>query len=360
MGEENKNQQNKDKQVEAMSNSNEIDETTAMKQGSVWSSVLKWVLVFALLAFVCISKKDLMIDAIEQIKITPKWKIILCVLLGNLYFVFEGAVISSMTRTCDKKISYWDGLVCAYFCTFYRIATLGSGSGIAQIYFFNTKGIRADVGTGMTLTEYTFHKITIGIFGVVAFVLLILAGDKSVAKYAPYMLAGAVVISLICIFLFILSASKGFSDWVMKLGRKIVKKSEKLNEKLDKAQVSIDYLQAQGRLVWKDKTLFLLVVLLNILKLSAWYAIPAVFYAGNYGTQFMICLLLMSICNMVGCVMIAPSGVGTLDFVFAMFFGAIIPNGEALAAALVIYRMFTWMVPFAIGMIPAFTVKKKK
>ena len=61
----------------------------------------------------------------------------------------------------------------------------------------------------------------------------------------------------------------------------------------------------------------------------------------------------------VGCVMLAPSGVGTLDFVFALFFACVIPDGDAVAAALVIYRLFTWIVPFVIGLVPALAVRKR-
>ena len=62
------------------------------------------------------------------------------------------------------------------------------------------------------------------------------------------MFAGAVVISLICLFLFILTVSKKFSDLIMKLARKLVKQKSRLYPLLDKAQVSIDYLQEQGRI----------------------------------------------------------------------------------------------------------------
>ena len=62
---------------------------------------------------------------------------------------------------------------------------------------------------------------------------------------------------------------------------------------------------------------------------------------------------------MVGCVMLAPSGVGTLDFVFALFFACVIPDGDAVAAALVIYRLFTWIVPFVIGLVPTLAIRKR-
>ena len=145
----------------------------------------------------------------------------------------------------------------------------------------------------------------------------------------------------------------------MKLARKLVKQKSRLYPLLDKAQVSIDYLQEQGRIVWKDKRLFLTVVGLNFFKFACWYAIPGIFFAGSYSVTVATCLGLTAVCNMVGCVMLAPSGVGTLDFVFALFFACVIPDGDAVAAALVIYRLFTWIVPFVIGLVPALAVRKR-
>ena len=107
------------------------------------------------------------------------------------------------------------------------------------------------------------------------------------------------------------------------------------------------------------KRLFLTVVGLDFFKFACWYAIPGIFFAGSYSVTVATCLGLTAVCNMVGCVMLAPSGVGTLDFVFALFFACVIPDGDAVAAALVIYRLFTWIVPFVIGLVPALAVRKR-
>ena len=326
----------------------------------VLSSIIKWAVIFALLIFVFINYKTLIRDAMYEIQVTPIWKLVVCLILANLYFVAEGIIISFMTRTCDHRLTIWQGIVCAYMCTFYRIATLGSANGIAQLYYYNLHGIRVSTATGMAISQYTFQKITIGVMGVLSFGLLLLGGHAGIREYAGYMLAGAILITLVCLFLFILTVSKWFSDFVMMLARKIVKEKSRLYKQLDKAQTSIDYLQEQGRLVWKDKRLFLSVVLLDLFKFACWYAIPGIFFAGDYKASVLTCILLMAVCNMVGCVMLAPSGVGTLDFVFAIFFGSLIPDGESVAAALVIYRLFTWIIPFIFGIIPALTVKRKK
>ena len=184
-------------------------------QKMVLKSIAKWLVIFALIAFVCYKNQDLMLEALEEIQITPVWKLVVCLLLGNLYFIAEGCIISEMTNTCDHRLSVWQGITCAYLCTFFRIATLGSGTGVAQLYYYNLNGIRVSTATGMSLAQYTFQKITIGLFGVVSFLLLILSGHSGIRKYAWYMFAGAVVISLICLFLFILTVSKKFSDLIM-------------------------------------------------------------------------------------------------------------------------------------------------
>lgn len=328
------------------------------RRNQIIGNVIKWGLILGLLVFACYKNQDFMREAVAEVKEIPVWMLISCLLLANLYFLAEGTIISRMTSTGQPRLSIFKGVSCAYMCAFYRLATLGSGNGIAQLYYYNKNGIHVAESTGMSIAQYTFQKITIGVMGVVSFIGLLFFGERELIKYAGYMLAGVVVISVISGFLFVITVSKRISDFVMCIVRKIIKKKWKLYHRLDKAQEAIDNLQNQGRLVWKDKKLFIQVVLLNVIKFSCWYIIPGILFCDDYGVNVFICMMLMAVCNMLGCVMIAPSGVGTLDFVFAIFFGSIIPDGEYVAAAIVIYRFFTWIVPFVLGLIPAVFLHK--
>lgn len=98
-------------------------------------------------------------EALEEIQITPVWKLVMCLLLGNLYFIAEGCIISEMTNTCDHRLSVWQGIICAYLCTFFRIATLGSGTGVAQLYYYNLNGIRVSTATGMSSHNIHSRKL---------------------------------------------------------------------------------------------------------------------------------------------------------------------------------------------------------
>ena len=332
-----------------------------MKSKHARKNLIKWIIILALLAFGFIKNREFMHEAFIEVKDTPKKVLLMCFILANLYFVAEGAIISSMTHKDGKRtISLWEGISCTYMCAFYRLATLGSGNGIAQVYYYTTKCIDASEGTGMAITQYTFQKITIGIMGIISFILLILRGNKGLFKYSWFMLAGVLVISVICLFLFIITVSKTISKFVVAIARKIVKKESKFNKKIDRMEAAINALQTQGRITWHNKKLFVTVVVLDVLKFTCWYLIPGVLFSKNFGLNPFMCMSLMAVCNMLGCVMIAPSGIGTLDFVFALLFKTVVRSGKAIAAAIVLYRFFTWVVPFVIGLIPAAFINGKR
>ncbi|MGN0436625.1 MAG: hypothetical protein ACI4D8_08355, partial [Wujia sp.] len=203
------------------------------KKSSVKSNLLKWGFIIALIVFAAVYNKDFVGSAVKEIKATSKDALLLCAILANLYYVIEGYIISIITKTGPVRLSVAKGIVCAYMCAFYKLATLGSGNGIAQLYYYKINGINVSNATGMSISQYTFQKITIGIMGVICFIGLVLFGDERIQKYTGYMLAGTVVISLICLFLFIITVSKKISDFLIGLGRKLVKKGSKLYAQLD-------------------------------------------------------------------------------------------------------------------------------
>lgn len=322
------------------------------------ANILKWVLIIGLIAFACVKYKKFMLEAIDEVSDTSTFEVIICFLLANLYFLAEGSIISKMTGTGEVRLTLFQGMSCAYMCAFYRLTTLGSGNGIAQLYYYNTKGISVSRATGMSLAQYTFQKITIGLMGIISFICVVLLGNSQLLKYSGYMLAGVIAITGICLFLFLITVSKKISDLLMRFARKIIKEKSRFYRRLDKAENYIDNLQEQGGIVWRDKKLFIYVIILNMFKFSCWYAIPGVLFIKDYNVNLVICLALMAVCNMLGSVMVAPSGVGTLDFVFAILFATIIHESDAVAAGVVLYRLFTWVVPFIIGLIPAAFLRK--
>ena len=85
-----------------------------------------------------------------------------------------------------------------------------------------------------------------------------------------------------------------------------------------------------------------------MLKMALWYSITAIIIVASYpGTFYIEGIALMAVSNMVGTVMIAPAGVGTLEFITSILIAPLF--GNTAATVVILYRFFTMVVPFLIG-----------
>ena len=332
---------------------------TENRKKDIIKSLIKWVLLLLLTAFAYFKNREFMHRAFAEVGHTPLYVLLLAFLCGNLYFLFEGIVISRMTITSEVRVKVPQGIACGYMCEFYRLATLGNGSGIAQVYYYYTKGIPVSKGLGICISQYTFQKLTIGFMGIAGFFVLILTGNEKLLEYKGFMAAGAGVILAVCVFLFLIMVSKRISDLVMRAGRAVGRKIKPLEKKLDSAQKAIDSLQGQARIVWKNKSLLISVLLLDLFKQAAWYLIPGIVFFESHGANPLYCMALMAVCNMLAGVMVAPSGIGTLDYTCGLLFATLSPSGETVVAAILIYRLFTWFLPFLFGLPVALLYRKR-
>ena len=52
----------------------------------------------------------------------------------------------------------------------------GTGSGVAEIYYLNTRGIEAGTATGMSLVQYILHKVALALYGITGFIIPCIQG----------------------------------------------------------------------------------------------------------------------------------------------------------------------------------------
>ena len=321
-------------------------------------SIIKWLVIIAIIILVYFWRRDLIDDAIYEMTEIPVSAGILCLVMTLLYFATEGLIISSMTVREEKKLPWYKGFLSGLFCAFYRLITLGSGSGFAEIYYYNCNGIPVSKGTGMTLVQYTFQKIAIGIFGTAAFFYLYAAGQEGITDYAVYMVLGIIVITAIVFFLVLIAVSKKVADLIIKIAEKIMKEGSRFHSKLDTVKSNIINFNKEGREIWSHKGHFVFIVLLNFVKFICWYSIPGILLSQEFNVTIIQCIAVMAVVNMISCVMVTPSGIGTLEFMFVLLFGAVLPEENA-TAAVILYRFYTWIVPFIIGAFIAGFHKRK-
>lgn len=115
----------------------------------------------------------------------------------------------------------------------------------------------------------------------------------------------------------------------------------------------IELLNRSGRIILGQKYKIIFVILLQTGKLVLFYAIPAYLLRGCLQPaavlqEFLICILLMSIVYMLSGVIPAPSGIGSLEFVFLLFFSGA-AKAQTAVPAILVFRFVTWVIPFMAG-----------
>lgn len=93
-----------------------------------------------------------------------------------------------------------------------------------------------------------------------------------------------------------------------------------------------------------DKKALLIVCLLDAVKLSCWYMVPWLLFAGTTSLSLPDTMLLTALIQTLAAVIPCPSGIGAVEYVFSLFFGTYVSGVSAVSASLV-YRFATFLFP---------------
>lgn len=319
-----------------------------MSNKSAIKNLIRWVVVAAIIVAVYFWKKQLISDAIYQMSHMNSLIIIVCLVFSVLYVILDGVATKILA-----DIPTLSGIKSAAFCSFYKLVTLGSGSGVAEIVYLSRCGVPAENGTGIMMIQYAIHKTVVTILGIISFIILIIMKNEQAVQYIVLALVGCIASFLMVSALIIVAFSEKVANLLVKIVRNLLKKR---SEKAESMCAKIISFNANGKTLVKNKKLLLKTFATDCAKLICWYAIPATVFYGNTGFSFFQSLALMAVCLMISGVLIAPAGIGTLEYVFSLFFTPI-PSAITAAAA-ILYRFFTMIVPFVMG-IPVVTFGKR-
>ena len=69
--------------------------------------------------------------------------------MAAVYQIIEGIITTVLAKQYRSSFAYKNGITNAFLCSFYRVATLGSGSGVAAIIYLGEQGIEYGGGFGL-------------------------------------------------------------------------------------------------------------------------------------------------------------------------------------------------------------------
>ena len=314
------------------------------------------------LLFVCLlsgilyySFRDSMGDMLAELAGVSPQVVFSLFLTVILYHICEGHITWLIVHKTHPDYPRWRGFCNAFYCSFYKTATLGSGSGIAGIYYLNKSGIPVPNATGMYFFQYIVHKVSMAIYSLILFLVTYGFIHTSFVDYQSYILLGFAGVCVIAGILLAVATVPWMQTACNLLANQFCVKHPSWDEKLTGAGHKLALLQAESRSLLRDPLLLLRLFLCNLLKFTTWYLIPWIVFCNSLGSEsgdmpfsFLQCFALTSLSQSLAGVIPTPAGIGSVEAVFVLLFRRLLPEAKALSTV-VLYRFDTMLLPCAIG-----------
>ena len=289
----------------------------------------KLLFVCLLLGILYYSFRDSMGDMLTELANVSPQVVMSLFLTVILYHIFEGHITWLIVHKTHPEYPRLKGFCNAFYCSFYKTATLGSGSGIAGIYYLNKAGIPVPNATGMYFFQYIVHKVSMAVYSLLLFLATYGFIHASFADYQCYILLGFAGVCVIAGVLLAVATVPWMQTACNLLANRFRAKHPSWEEKLTGAGHKLALLQAESRS---------LIVFCNSL-------------GGEYGDlpfSFLQCFALTSLSQSLAGVIPTPAGIGSVEAVFTLLFRRLLPEAKALSSVL-LYRFATMLLPCAIG-----------
>lgn len=303
--------------------------------------------VLILIAIIVYTFRDSAGPILAELKETSLWVVFIISVLAVIYELVEGWITYSFARKYNPTFTYRMGVESAFYCSFYRVATLGSGAGVAAVYYFNEKGIEVSKGTGMYMVEYVLHKVGIAIFSAIFFLVSFGFMSGHYGEYTWMLISGYGITIVIAVILLLFGCSKRFHSLLLLLVDKLNRKG-RFDEQRALLQEQCTILEDASSKLLHEKRFVLGILGKNLLKFAFWYSIPYFVLMDTGAVTLPQAMAVTSLSVMLAAVIPSPAGIGSTEFVLAMLFEVLVGAGAAGSATL-LYRFATFVLPFVIG-----------
>lgn len=293
----------------------------------------------------------------EQLKAMTLQTMLLLVLCSVFFNVVEGMSYHVMAKKYNHDFRYVQGLGCSYYCAFFKLSTLGSGTAVSGMYYLNQYQIPPSTSFGMITINYICQKIAVALLCIIGFVSFYPDMKKYYSEYFKYLIPGIIVTIAVVIALLAVCLWKRFHDFLLYLSEKIIK-NEKLRTKLNDLRNKLIMVRDESGNILKDKKELTQLIILNMLKFIGWYMIPCVVLGYSDTRQILFGLSVSALASALIGVIPSPGASGSTEAMFYALFSVITLDSKA-AAIMILYRGVTYFLPFLIG-IPVVLKKMNK
>ncbi|MBQ7507469.1 MAG: flippase-like domain-containing protein [Lachnospiraceae bacterium] len=323
------------------------------------TTILKIAFLIFIVFVVVYTFRNLWDRVFFEIVHTPISVIVVICISALLYEVAEGWVLTTLARVYNPEFSLLSGIGCALYCCFYRLASAGTGTGLAAVFYLSDRGVEYSKATGMYTLEYVFHRVSMAIFCLLFIAVNLPFMIRYYSEYGGLLIAGFLLTAALSVLLLFICLSKRAHRMIHKLVARINRKG-KIDRYVDYINNEIELFEMGSRDLFGNKVRIVTIIAQNMLKLFFWCVIPYLILQGNPDYQYNISqyLAVTSLCLIISAVIPALGGIGSTDFAFIMLFSVIVQPGVAGSVA-ILYRFATFVFLFVVGIFVAIPQRRK-
>ncbi len=286
-------------------------------------------------------------DIIERIIQTSPVILLLIVTWTVIYHLVEAWITLSLARIYNPELRYYQAIYCAFYASFYRLSTLGTGSGIAAIVYLGGHGLEYSEATGMYMFQYTLHKVSIAMFSGIFFLINWSAMVADYRRYGVYLILAYILTVVIAVFFVMLIVFPPFHKVVLWLLEKFNFR-HRLDNIIERVTKELKIMEETAPDLLKNVRIIVITILKNFLKLCFWYSIPFLVLFQDGLVSLRMSLGVTSLAVTTAAVIPTPAGIGSSELIMSGLYSVLI-EVENAAAVTLLYRIATFIMPFAIG-----------
>ena len=291
-------------------------------------------------------------DILNQIKQTPL-KVILWA--GIIYFIYQSLrnyLFIYTSKYYSKRLSWHSSMFCTFVCCFYNFITLGAGSIVYILYFYNKHGIPEYETTAIQFFEFLIFRICTLLLGNIMFFNQHDLFIENTYLVILFVLSDILNIILVigCI---ILCTSKRLHHLFVQFLSRVIKKETWQNQ-INKVSNDLTNLREQFLRLFSKKFLLIQTVA-TISTLLIYYHIPYILLQYT-GINYVDSLSAISVSNLIAGIVILPARIGSVELSYYLVFTPLVDNINTLSSLLV-YRFITFLLPILLGAIFLFSQK---
>lgn len=309
--------------------------------------ILKSLITIGVLILVIIVFKQPLVEAMHEMRSIRIWQVALISLMAIIFQVCDGLNYAAMTQTKPTGLTKMEGISCAFYTSFFKMITLGSGSVAGTIYYMNKRKIKASRATSISALAFMFHKLNVAILAI--FFLLIQFQDfhSIYDQYFSYFLMSLAIAILIAVVFLTICVNKKLHTFIINCISKF-NKNNKFSRVIDSLSEYFTGLEESSIDLLKEKSCVCSIMLRNIIKLLAIYTIPYIILSPIQTITGVQLLGITAVSCAVASVLPAPAGIGSTEVAFLLFFGNLTSKKRILSCAL-LYRFMTFLFPSILG-----------